>query len=140
MTLDDRGVHPLTTRERRILARLERSLTGGPVPSDPDLVDPGAVGPGAVGPGAVGPGTSGPGTSDRGTSDRGTSGPGTTDPGTDTAAMHRADRVAAVIGLLILCGMTAEAAYAGGPVLGIAVGAAFLLMVLSLVLVVRHRH
>lgn len=93
MTLDDRGVRPLTTRERRILARLEQSLTGRPREAAP---------PGDV-------------------------------------AMHRADRVAAVIGLLILCGMTAEAAFAGGPVLGLGVGIAFLIMVVVFVLVVRSR-
>ncbi|GAA4696317.1 hypothetical protein GCM10023215_37920 [Pseudonocardia yuanmonensis] len=136
MTLDDRGVRPLTTRERRILAHLERSLTGGgPAPGDPGPDDrapddrrttdrriddrrPG----------------------DRGLGDRGPGDDGSGDPGTDTVALHRTDRVAAVIGLLVLCGMTAEAAVAGGPVLGIAVGTAFLLMVLTLVRLVRRNH
>ncbi|MEU7813411.1 hypothetical protein [Pseudonocardia sp. NPDC049154] len=96
MTLDDRGVRPLSARERRILARLEQSLTGRPR----EAVPPGPAG---------------------------------------DVAMHRADRVAAVIGLLILCGMTAEAAIAGGPVLGLAVGVAFVIMVLVFVRVVRGR-
>ncbi|GAA2893832.1 hypothetical protein GCM10010472_60500 [Pseudonocardia halophobica] len=99
MTLDDRGVRPLTARERRILARLEQSLTGRPREAAP----PGPPGP------------------------------------TGDVAMHRADRVAAVVGLLILCGMTAEAAIAGGPVLGLAVGIAFVIMVLVFVRVVRCR-
>ncbi|MCE0766483.1 hypothetical protein LWC35_26780 [Pseudonocardia kujensis] len=101
MTLDDRGVRPLTSGERRILARLEESLTGGARP----VRDPAP---------ARNPEPANP----------------------ERAAMHRADRVAAVVGLLILCGLTAEAAFAGGPVLALGVGAAFLCMVLAFVWVV----
>ncbi|MFR9805945.1 hypothetical protein ACL02T_27195 [Pseudonocardia sp. RS010] len=94
MSLDDRGVRPLTGRERRILDHLERSLTSGPVPDE---------------------------------------------PAHHGDAVHRADRLAAVAGLLILCGMTAEAAVVGGPVLALGVGAAFVVMVVAFVLAVHRR-
>jgi hypothetical protein len=101
MTLDDRGVRPLTSGERRILARLEESLTGGARPAgEPEPVRDEPEGK------------------------------------SRHAAMHRADRVAAVVGLLVLCGLTAEAAFAGGPVLALGVGAAFLCMVLAFVWIV----
>jgi hypothetical protein len=96
MTLDDRGVRPLTAGERRVLARLEQGLTGPP-PQDTPPPDP--------------------------------------EPA-ENPAMHRADRVAAVIGSLVLCGMTAEAAIAGGPILALGVGAAFLGMALAFVRIV----
>jgi hypothetical protein len=96
MALDDRGVRPLSTWERRVLAHLERSLADGGRPARRPAV-------------------------------------------AHNAALHRADRVAAVVGLLVLGGMTAEAAVVGGPILALGVGGAFLGMILAFVLFVVRR-
>jgi hypothetical protein len=116
MTLDDQGVRPLTMRERRALAHLEQTLTGGLPAGSTGCTDGSGTGSGAG---------------------RATGGdPAPRDP--EPAGLHRADRIAAVVGLLILCGLTAEAAIAGGPILALGVGVAFLCMVLAFVGIVCH--